>query len=73
MAKSAAFTRIKADVLGIVRDVPCGRVCTRGAIGRHLDVMARHVDRSSFASRLGGAKLVRAGAGAGRDAARSRR
>lgn len=43
MPKSAAFIRIKADVLGLVRDVPCGRVCTYAAIGRHLDVMARHV------------------------------
>ncbi len=43
MPKSAAFIRIKADVLGIVRDVPRGRVCTFAAIGRHLDVMARHV------------------------------
>lgn len=43
MPKSAAFIRIKADVLGIARDVPRGRVCTYMAIGRHLDVMARHV------------------------------
>lgn len=43
MPKSAAFARIKADVLGVVRDIPPGRVCTYAAIGRHLDVMARHV------------------------------
>jgi methylated-DNA-protein-cysteine methyltransferase related protein len=43
MPKSAAFVRIKADVLGVVRDVPRGRVCTYAAVGRHLDVMARHV------------------------------
>lgn len=43
MPKSAAFIRIKADVLGIVRELPRGRVCTYAAIGRHLDVMARHV------------------------------
>lgn len=43
MPKSQAFIRIKSDVLGIVRDVPRGRVCTYAAIGRHLDVMARHV------------------------------
>lgn len=43
MPKSSAFIRIKADVLGIVRDVPRGRVCTYAIIGRHLDVMARHV------------------------------
>jgi methylated-DNA-protein-cysteine methyltransferase related protein len=43
LAKSVAFIRIRADVLGIVRDVPYGRVCTYAAIGQHLDVMARHV------------------------------
>ena len=43
MPNSPAFIRIKADVLSIVRDVPRGRVCTYAAIGRHPDVMARHV------------------------------
>lgn len=43
MAKSEAFARIKGDVLDIVRAVPRGRVCTYGTVGRHLDVMARHV------------------------------
>jgi methylated-DNA-protein-cysteine methyltransferase related protein len=43
MPKSPAFIRIKADVMGIVQDVPPGRVCTYAAIGGHLDVMARHV------------------------------
>ncbi len=43
MPKSAAFIRIKADILGIVEAIPEGRVTTYGAIGRHLDVMARHV------------------------------
>ena len=43
MPKSDAFIRIKADVLAVVRDIPRGRVCTYARIGRHLDVMARHV------------------------------
>ena len=43
MAKSEALMRIKADVLSIVRDIPRGRVCTYAAVGRHLEVMARHV------------------------------
>lgn len=43
MPRSAAFTRIKADVLTLVRQVPRGRVTTYGAIGGCLDVMARHV------------------------------
>ena len=43
MPKSEAFIRIKADVLSIVRDIPRGRVCTYAAVGRHLEVMARHV------------------------------
>jgi len=41
--RSTAFIRIKADVLGIVRNIPPGRLCTYAAIGRHLDVMARQV------------------------------
>lgn len=43
MPKSAAFIRIKADILRIVAAIPSGRVSTYGAIGRHLDVMPRHV------------------------------
>jgi methylated-DNA-protein-cysteine methyltransferase-like protein len=43
MPKSAAFIRIKADVLAIVQEIPFGRVCTYACIGQHLDVMARHV------------------------------
>jgi uncharacterized protein YdeI (YjbR/CyaY-like superfamily)/alkylated DNA nucleotide flippase Atl1 len=41
--KSAAFERIKREVLAIVRAIPRGRVCTYGAIGDALDVMPRHV------------------------------
>jgi methylated-DNA-protein-cysteine methyltransferase-like protein len=43
MPKSAAFVRIRADVLAIVRAIPEGRVVTFKAIGAHLDVMPRHV------------------------------
>jgi methylated-DNA-protein-cysteine methyltransferase-like protein len=43
VAKSAAFVRIKGEVLGVVRDVPYGRVTSYAAVGRHLGVMARHV------------------------------
>ncbi|WP_169977273.1 MGMT family protein [Tautonia rosea] len=43
MPRSPAFMRIKNDVLAIVGSIPEGRVTTFAAIGRHLDVMARHV------------------------------
>lgn len=43
MPKSVNFIRIKGDVLGIVADLPPGRVTTYPAIGGHLDVMARDV------------------------------
>lgn len=43
MAKSAAFARIKADVLRIVAAIPPGRVATFRDVGAHLDVMPRHV------------------------------
>ena len=43
MARSAAYARIKADILRIVGAIPEGRVATFGDIGRHLDVMPRHV------------------------------
>ncbi len=43
MPKSAAFIRIKADVLNIVAAIPEGRVSTYRSIGAHLDVMPRHV------------------------------
>jgi methylated-DNA-protein-cysteine methyltransferase-like protein len=43
MPKSAAFVRIRTDVLAIVRAIPEGRVVTFKAIGAHLDVMPRHV------------------------------
>jgi methylated-DNA-protein-cysteine methyltransferase-like protein len=43
MAKSAAYARIRRDVLAIVAAVPRGRLVTHAAIGAHLDVMPRHV------------------------------
>lgn len=45
MAKggSAAFARIKGDVLAIVRAVPPGGLVSFAAVGAHLDVMPRHV------------------------------
>ncbi len=43
MPKSAAYIRIKADVLRIVKAIPVGRVATFADIGCHLDVMPRHV------------------------------
>lgn len=42
MPRSAAFARIKADILAIIRAVPEGSVVTFAAIGAHLDVMPRH-------------------------------
>jgi methylated-DNA-protein-cysteine methyltransferase related protein len=43
MARSAAYARIKTDVLAIVRGVPPGKIVTFDAIGQHLVVMPRHV------------------------------
>jgi methylated-DNA-protein-cysteine methyltransferase related protein len=43
MAGSPFFARIKGDVLKIMAAVPEGRLVTFQDIGRHLDVMPRHV------------------------------
>ncbi len=43
MAKSAAFARIKKEVLALVEAIPSGKVSTYKAIGESLDVMPRHV------------------------------
>jgi methylated-DNA-protein-cysteine methyltransferase related protein len=43
MAALQPSTRIKADVLAIVRRIPAGRVATHGQIGRHLAVIPRHI------------------------------
>lgn len=41
--KSAAFVRIKSEVLKIVAAIPEGKLITHRAVGEHLDVMPRHV------------------------------
>jgi methylated-DNA-protein-cysteine methyltransferase related protein len=43
MSKSAAFDRIKNQVLTMTSSIPVGRLCTYRSIGQHLDVMPRHV------------------------------
>lgn len=43
MAGSPFFARIRRDVLAIARSVPAGQAVTYADIGRHLDVMPRHV------------------------------
>jgi methylated-DNA-protein-cysteine methyltransferase related protein len=43
MAKSAAFSRIKSQVISISQSIPAGRVSTYRSIGEHLAVMPRHV------------------------------
>jgi len=43
MAKSAAFARIKSQVLTLTYSIPKGRVSTYRSLGEHLDVMPRHV------------------------------
>ena len=43
MARSAAYARIKGDVLRIVAAIPRGHLATHAAIGAHLDVVPRHV------------------------------
>ncbi|GAB4212620.1 MAG: hypothetical protein OHK0012_07220 [Synechococcales cyanobacterium] len=41
--KSPAFQEIRASVLAITAAIPPGRLCTFAAMGKHLNVMARHV------------------------------
>jgi methylated-DNA-protein-cysteine methyltransferase related protein len=43
MSKSAAFSRIKTQILAMTSSIPVGRLCTYASIGHHLDVMPRHV------------------------------
>ncbi len=43
MAGSAAYARVKADVLAIIAKIPEGRLVTHSAIGRHLGVDPRHI------------------------------
>jgi methylated-DNA-protein-cysteine methyltransferase-like protein len=41
--KSAAFARIRAEVLRLVALIPAGKFTTYGSIAIHMNVMARHV------------------------------
>jgi methylated-DNA-protein-cysteine methyltransferase-like protein len=43
MANSAAYARIKSELVSIVASIPAGYVSTHGAMGRHLAVYSRHV------------------------------
>lgn len=43
MAKSAAFARIKKEILAIVEAIPSGKVSTYKAGGESLEVMPRHI------------------------------
>jgi methylated-DNA-protein-cysteine methyltransferase related protein len=43
MSGSPFYQRIKGDVLKICRLIPTGRVVSFADIGRHLDVVPRHV------------------------------
>ncbi len=43
MGKSAAFLRIKTDVLTITKAIPAGKVTTYHSIGDYLYVVSRHV------------------------------
>lgn len=42
-AKSAAFARIRAEVIRLVALIPSGKFTTYGSIAVHMNVMARHV------------------------------
>lgn len=42
-AKSAAFTRIRAEVIRLVGLIPEGKFTTYGSIAVHMNVVARHV------------------------------
>ncbi len=41
--KSAAFTRIRAEVIRLVALIPTGKFTTYGSIAIHMNVIARHV------------------------------
>jgi methylated-DNA-protein-cysteine methyltransferase related protein len=43
MARSAAFARIRAEVIRLVGVIPVGKVTTYGSIAIHMNVTARHV------------------------------
>lgn len=43
MAKSVAFSKIRAEVVRLVALIPAGRFSTYGSIAVHMNVVARHV------------------------------
>jgi methylated-DNA-protein-cysteine methyltransferase related protein len=43
MGNSAAFARIKSQVLIMASHIPAGYVSTYRSLGEHLDVMPRHI------------------------------
>jgi methylated-DNA-protein-cysteine methyltransferase related protein len=43
MGNSAAFARIKNQVLTMTSHIPIGRVSTYRSLGEHIDVMPRHI------------------------------
>ncbi|MFQ3627475.1 MAG: MGMT family protein [Cyanobacteriota bacterium] len=43
MGKSAAFARIKEQVLAMTTSIPAGRVSTYRSLAAHIDVVPRHV------------------------------
>jgi methylated-DNA-protein-cysteine methyltransferase-like protein len=45
MSQSPSFTRLRADVLSLLHDIPSGRVTTYGTLADHLGVSARQVAR----------------------------
>lgn len=42
-ARSAAFSRIRAEVIRLVALIPAGKFTTYGSIAVHMNVVARHV------------------------------
>src|SRR4051812_143198 len=45
MARSAAFLRLRNNVLAVIHDVPAGRVTTYGTIAEYLGITPRDVAR----------------------------
>jgi methylated-DNA-protein-cysteine methyltransferase-like protein len=57
MAKSVAFTRIRAEVIRLVALIPEGRFTTYGSIALHMNCNPRHV--AQVLSRLTGEESAR--------------
>src|SRR4051812_23654232 len=45
MPRSAAFLRLRANVLSVIHDIPAGRVTTYGTIAEYLGITPRDVAR----------------------------